>query len=63
MLTVVTRIKIVVFAVIAVLVVGYIGVTYADLGRYVGMRGYYTVRLDLATAAASSRAPPSPTGA
>ncbi|SPT58913.1 MULTISPECIES: MCE family protein [Actinomadura] len=50
MLTVVTRIKIVVFAVIAVLVVGYIGVTYADLGRYVGMRGYYTVRLDLATA-------------
>ncbi|MFI0479235.1 MCE family protein [Actinomadura sp. 9N215] len=49
MLTAVTRIKIVAFAVIAVLVIGYIGVNYADLGRYVGMRGYYTVRLDLAT--------------
>ncbi|WUI01096.1 MCE family protein [Spirillospora sp. NBC_00431] len=49
MLTAVTRIKIVAFAVIAVLVMGYISVNYADLGRYVGMRGYYTVRLDLAT--------------
>ncbi|TDB79876.1 MCE family protein [Actinomadura sp. KC216] len=49
MLTAVTRIKIVAFAVIAALVVGHIGVTYADLGRYVGMRGHYTVRLDLAT--------------
>ncbi|MFI0404616.1 MCE family protein [Actinomadura sp. 3N508] len=49
MLTAVTRIKIVAFAVIAALVVGHIGVTYADLGRHVGMRGYYTVRLDLAT--------------
>jgi phospholipid/cholesterol/gamma-HCH transport system substrate-binding protein len=49
MLTAVTRIKIAAFIVIALLVVGYIGVRYADLGRYVGMRGYYTVRLDLAT--------------
>ncbi|TDD76552.1 MCE family protein [Actinomadura darangshiensis] len=49
MLTAVTRIKIVVFVVIAAVVVGYIGVNYADLGRYIGMSGYYTVRLDLAT--------------
>ncbi|TDD13508.1 MCE family protein, partial [Actinomadura sp. KC06] len=49
MLTAVTRVKIVAFVLIAALVVGYLGVNYADLGRYVGMRGYYTVRLDLAT--------------
>ena len=47
MLTVATRIKIIVFAVIAVVVLAYIGATYADVGRYVGLRGYYTVRLDL----------------
>ncbi|CNE85441.1 virulence factor Mce family protein [Mycobacterium tuberculosis] len=47
MLTAVTRIKIAVFAVIAVLVVAYIGINYGDVGRYVGLRGYYTVRLDL----------------
>jgi phospholipid/cholesterol/gamma-HCH transport system substrate-binding protein len=49
MLTAVTRIKIVAFVLIALAVIGHIGVTYADLGRHVGMRGYYTVRLDLAT--------------
>lgn len=48
MLTAITRVKIAVFIVIALMVVGYIGTTYADLGRYVGQRGYYTVRLDLA---------------
>lgn len=47
MLSAVARIKIVAFVVIAAAVVWYIGVNYADLGRYVGMRGYYTVRLDL----------------
>ncbi|MFG2016349.1 MCE family protein [Actinomadura geliboluensis] len=47
MLTAVTRIKIAAFAVIAVLVIAYIGTNYADVGRYVGLRGYYTVRLDL----------------
>jgi phospholipid/cholesterol/gamma-HCH transport system substrate-binding protein len=47
MLTAVTRIKIAVFAVIALLVVAYIGINYGDVGRYVGLRGYYTVRLDL----------------
>ncbi|MFS2293940.1 MAG: MCE family protein [Actinomadura sp.] len=47
MLTLGTRIKIVTFVVIAVVVVGYTSVRYADLGRYFGMRGYYTVDLDL----------------
>ncbi|TDE34061.1 MlaD family protein [Actinomadura sp. 6K520] len=47
MLTAGTRIKIVAFLMIALAVIGYVGVRYADLGRYVGMSGYYTVRLDL----------------
>ncbi|MFW6694519.1 MCE family protein [Streptomyces sp. MAR4 CNX-425] len=41
-------VKNIVFAVVAVLVIGYVGVRYADLGRYVGMRDYYTVRVELA---------------
>ncbi|TDC63380.1 MCE family protein [Actinomadura sp. GC306] len=49
MLTLGTRIKIVTFIVIALVVVGYTSIRYADLGRYVGMRGYYTVKLDLPT--------------
>ncbi len=48
MLTRATRIKIVVFAVITVLVVGYTGIHYAKLGRFVGLRGYYVVKLNLA---------------
>jgi phospholipid/cholesterol/gamma-HCH transport system substrate-binding protein len=43
-----TRIQLVVFAVIAVLVMGYTGFHYASLGRLVGLRGYYVVRLELA---------------
>ncbi len=43
-----TRIQLVVFAVIAVLVIGYTGFHYASLGRVVGLRGYYVVRLELA---------------
>lgn len=35
------------FLIVAVLVLGWIGVHYADLGRYVGLRGYYTVRVEL----------------
>ncbi|MFC7217712.1 MCE family protein [Streptomyces polyrhachis] len=35
------------FLVIAVLVIGFIGVRYADAGRYVGVKGYYTVRVEL----------------
>ncbi|WP_407565457.1 MCE family protein [Streptomyces sp. 184] len=41
-------VKNIVFAVVAVLVIGYVGVRYADLGRYVGMRDHYTVRVELA---------------
>jgi phospholipid/cholesterol/gamma-HCH transport system substrate-binding protein len=48
MLTLGTRLKNIAFLIIGVLVIGYIGVRYADLGRLVGLRGYYVVRLDLA---------------
>lgn len=50
MLTRTTRIQLVVFAVIGILVIGYTAVRYADLGRLVGLRGYYTVQLELANA-------------
>jgi phospholipid/cholesterol/gamma-HCH transport system substrate-binding protein len=50
MLTTATRIKLAVFAVLSVLIVAYTGIHYANLGRYVGMPGYYVVRLDLAQA-------------
>nr|WP_223183221.1 MULTISPECIES: MlaD family protein [unclassified Streptomyces] len=36
------------FLVIAVLVLGYVGVRYADLGRYAGVADHYTVRVHLA---------------
>ncbi|MFD9790976.1 MlaD family protein [Streptomyces sp. NPDC059070] len=36
------------FLLLGALVLGYIGVTYADLGRYVGAPGSYTVRVELA---------------
>lgn len=45
-----TRIQLVVFAVIAVLVIGFTGFHYASLGRVLGLRGYYVVRLELANA-------------
>lgn len=47
MVTLATRLKNVAFLIIAVLVLGFIGVRYADLGHYVGMRDYYTVRVQL----------------
>ena len=50
MLTTATRVKLAVFALLSVLVVVYTGVHYANLGRYVGLSGYYVVRLDLAQA-------------
>ena len=50
MLTRATRIKLVVFGVIAVLVMGYTGFHYAHLGRLLGLRGYYTVQMELASA-------------
>jgi phospholipid/cholesterol/gamma-HCH transport system substrate-binding protein len=45
-----TRIQLVVFAVIAVLVIGFTGFHYASLGRVLGLRGYYVVQLELANA-------------
>ncbi|SHN33250.1 MCE family protein [Actinacidiphila paucisporea] len=47
MLTRTTVVKNIAFLVVAVLVLGYLGVRYADLGRYVGLRGYYTVKVEL----------------
>jgi phospholipid/cholesterol/gamma-HCH transport system substrate-binding protein len=48
MLTRATRIRLAVFAVVGVLVIAYTGIHYADLGRFLGLRGYYIVRLELA---------------
>jgi phospholipid/cholesterol/gamma-HCH transport system substrate-binding protein len=48
MLTRATRLRLIAFALIGVLILGYVGVHYADLGQFVGLRGYYVVRLDLA---------------
>jgi phospholipid/cholesterol/gamma-HCH transport system substrate-binding protein len=50
MLTRTTRIQLAVFAVLAVVVLAYTGFHYANLGRLIGLRGYYTVQLDLANA-------------
>lgn len=47
MITPAIRLKNLAFLIIAVLVLGYLGVRYADLGHYVGMRGYYTVKVQL----------------
>ena len=48
MLTRATRLKVLAFALIAVLVIGYTGIHYANVGRYFGLSGYYVVHLDLA---------------
>jgi phospholipid/cholesterol/gamma-HCH transport system substrate-binding protein len=50
MLTTATRVKIVAFLVIGLTVIVYIGLRYADLGRYVGLPGYYVVHVDLTQA-------------
>ncbi|WP_097867574.1 MCE family protein [Streptomyces sp. rh34] len=47
MITLSIRLKNLAFLVIAVLVLGYLGVRYADLGHYVGLRSYYTVTVQL----------------
>jgi phospholipid/cholesterol/gamma-HCH transport system substrate-binding protein len=47
MLTRTTRLQLVAFAVIAVVVLAYTGFHYANLGRLFGLRGYYTVQLEL----------------
>lgn len=48
MLTRSVRIKIAVFAVLAVIMLAFTAVRYANLGRFLGMRGYYVVRVDMA---------------
>ncbi len=48
MITAGTRIKIIAFLLVGIAVVAYVGLRYADLGRYVGLRGYYVVQLNLA---------------
>ncbi|MFF3286551.1 MCE family protein [Streptomyces sp. NPDC003023] len=48
MITLAIRLKNVAFLVIAVLVLGYVGIRYADLGHRIGMRDHYTVRVQLA---------------
>ncbi|MFD4031922.1 MCE family protein [Streptomyces sp. NPDC058637] len=47
MITPGVRLKNVAFLVVAVLVLGYLGVRYADLGHYVGVRSYYSVKVQL----------------
>jgi phospholipid/cholesterol/gamma-HCH transport system substrate-binding protein len=48
MLTRSIRLKLLVFALVSVLALGYTGFHYANLGHYFGARGYYVVRLELA---------------
>ncbi|HWU07037.1 MAG TPA: MlaD family protein [Streptomyces sp.] len=47
MITPTIRLKNIAFLIIAVLVLGHLGVRYADLGHYVGLRSYYTVKVQL----------------
>ncbi|HEX3783957.1 MAG TPA: MlaD family protein [Pseudonocardiaceae bacterium] len=47
MLSTATRVKIIAFIVIGITVIVYIGLRYADLGRYIGLPGYYVVHVDL----------------
>ncbi|MFJ5707180.1 MULTISPECIES: MCE family protein [unclassified Streptomyces] len=48
MITRTVRLKNLAFLVIAVTVLGFVGVRYADLGRHVGIADHYTVRVHLA---------------
>jgi phospholipid/cholesterol/gamma-HCH transport system substrate-binding protein len=50
MLSLSVRVKLVVFAVIAVCVLGYSAIRYAGLGHFVGLHGTYQVRVKLANA-------------
>lgn len=47
MLTITTRVKVAVFAVLAVVVIVYTGLHYAQVGRYVGLPGYYQVDVSM----------------
>ncbi|MEU5432746.1 MlaD family protein [Streptomyces sp. NPDC020719] len=48
MITLGTHLKNLAFLLLGALVLGYIGMAYADLGRFVGAPGSYTVRVELA---------------
>jgi phospholipid/cholesterol/gamma-HCH transport system substrate-binding protein len=50
MLSTATKLKLATFTLLSVLVMGYTGIHYANLGGTVGQPGYYVVRLDLAQA-------------
>jgi phospholipid/cholesterol/gamma-HCH transport system substrate-binding protein len=50
MLTFGTKLKLISFGVLAVIVLAFTAVKYANLGRYVGLTGYYTVKMDLPNA-------------
>lgn len=63
MVTRATRLKNIAFLLITVLVLGYLGARYADLGHLVGLRGYYVVKVELPETGGSSPTPTSPTGA
>ncbi|HEY9438300.1 MAG TPA: MlaD family protein, partial [Streptomyces sp.] len=47
MITPAIWVKNIAFLVVAVLALGFLGVRYADLGHYAGLRDYYTVRVQL----------------
>ncbi|TNY35241.1 MCE family protein [Thermomonospora catenispora] len=48
MLTLGTRLKNYAFLVLSIVVISYVGIRYADLSRYVGIRDYYVVKVELA---------------
>ena len=50
MLTVGTKIKLIAFALIAVAILAFTAVRYANLGRLFGLSGYYTVKMELPNA-------------
>lgn len=47
MLTTSAKVKVVIFAVLAVVVIAYTGIHYAKVGRYIGLPGYYVVNVDM----------------
>ncbi|GLF98387.1 MlaD family protein [Streptomyces yaizuensis] len=47
MITLAIRLKNIAFLLIAVLVLGFVGVRYADLGHHIGLRDHYVVRVQL----------------
>src|SRR5487761_1312898 len=50
MLTLGTRVKVIAFVILGVVVIMYTAVRYAGLGRFIGLGGYYTVSMDLPNA-------------